>query len=175
MASGDLTQRVAVNGQDELATLGQAFNHMAASLQQAQQSTARHDGRYCARAAHADCHPARAPRSAARWYLSADGENLQPVLESTELLTRLVEDLAHPGAGRCRRTGLERGPGDLALLVGRVVERFRPEAESRQINLVISRRLGQRPGKCLLDAGRIEQIFNNLLSNGLRYTPRGAL
>ena len=38
MAQGDLTQRVTVHGADELAELGLAFNHMAGSLQKAEQN-----------------------------------------------------------------------------------------------------------------------------------------
>ena len=37
MAQGDLSQRVAVRGKDEIAELGQAFNLMAGSLQQAEE------------------------------------------------------------------------------------------------------------------------------------------
>lgn len=171
MAGGDLTQRVATHGSDELSTLGQAFNHMAASLQQAQQSR---------RAMTADiAHELRTPIAIQRAHLEAlqDGiypltvENLQPVLESTDLLTRLVEDLRTLALADAGELSLEKSACDLALLVGRVVERFRPEAESRQISLTFEDRSNGQAGQVRLDAARVEQILNNLLSNGLRYTP----
>jgi two-component system OmpR family sensor kinase/two-component system sensor histidine kinase BaeS len=175
MAAGDLSQRVAVAGSDELSTLGQAFNHMAASLQQAQQSR---------RAMTADiAHELRTPIAIQRAHLEAlqDGiypltvENLQPVLESTDLLTRLVEDLRTLALADAGELSLEMEPGDLALLVGRVVERFSAEAESRQITLTYEDQSGGQAGHVPFDAARVEQILNNLLSNGLRYTPEGGM
>jgi len=38
LAQGDLSQRVQVKGNDELAQLGDAFNHMAASLQKSEEN-----------------------------------------------------------------------------------------------------------------------------------------
>ena len=173
MANGDLTQRVDSAGKDELATLGKAFNAMAASLQQSQQAR---------RAMTSDiAHELRTPIAVQRAHLEAlqDGiypltvENLQPVLESTELLTRLVEDLRTLALADAGELGLTFAPVDLSALVGRVVERFRPEAEKRQLNLVYQAEPSGQAVQAEVDAGRVEQILNNLLSNGLRYTPQG--
>jgi signal transduction histidine kinase len=149
MTAGDLSQRVTIRGQDELATLGQAFNRMAASLQHAQQSR---------RAMTADiAHELRTPIAVQRAHLEAlqDGiypltvDNLQPVLESTDLLTRLVEDLRTLALADAGELGLERAPGDLALLVGRVVERFRPRPKAGRLTWCIKMFRPARPGRCL--------------------------
>ncbi len=93
LASGNLDQRVPVRGDDELATLASTFNHMAASLQQAEIRR---------RALTADiAHELRTPLAVQRAHLEAleDGiydltlESLQPIEEHNFLLTRLVEDL----------------------------------------------------------------------------------
>lgn len=171
LAQGELSQRVDVQGNDEVATLGATFNRMAASLQQAEQSR---------RSMTADiAHELRNPLAVQRANLEAlqDGiypmrpENLGPILEQNQLLTRLVEDLRTLALADAGELDLERTPTDIVNLVERVVDRFQPQLISSQIALDLS-----RPEKCpsfSLDPGRIEQILGNILSNAMRYTPPG--
>lgn len=172
MANGDLSQRVQVKRKDELGTLGTAFNHMASSLQRAEQNR---------RAMTADiAHELRTPIAIQRAHLEAlqDGvypltaENLQPVLDQTELLARLVDDLRTLALADSGELKLEMAPLNLSQLAQRVIERFRPEAEMRGVNLVLA---GAPSGPVTIrgDANRIEQVLNNLLSNALRHTPSG--
>jgi len=173
MAEGDLSQRVAVRGGDELALLGKAFNHMAASLQQAEQRR---------RALTADiAHELRTPLAVQRAHIEAllDGiypltpENLQPIAESNALLTRLVEDLRTLALADSGRLPLERTPVDVRPLLERTAERFAPAADARRIQIRL-----RSEGNCPpvpLDPGRVEQILGNLLSNALRHTPAGGL
>ena len=170
MAQGDLSQRVAVRGKDEIAELGQAFNLMAGSLQQAEDSR---------RAMTADiAHELRTPLAVQRANLEAlqDGvyplnaDNLQPVLEQNRLLTRLVDDLRTLAMADAGQLTLERTPADLGELVRQVVERFQPQADRQNVKLELA-----MPGKTplvSLDAIRVEQILTNVLSNGLRFTPQ---
>jgi signal transduction histidine kinase len=178
LAGGDLSQRVAVRTEDEIGSLGQAFNHMASSLEQARQAR---------EAMTADiAHELRTPIAIQRAHLEAleDGvypltvENLRPVLEQTESLTRLVEDLRTLALADAGELTLERSIVDLPGLVQRLVERFQPEAGRRGIRLQVepvpavpSAVKAQSFNNLSLDAGRVEQILNNLLSNALRYTP----
>lgn len=172
LGSGDLSQRVPVQGNDELAALGRTFNQMAGSLEQAEESR---------RAMTADiAHELRNPLAVQRANLEAlqDGiyplnvENLQPVLEQNLLLTRLVEDLRTLALADSGQLELECTPTDLPSLVASVVERFRPQAGARQINLEVHTPHPPFP-RLNLDPFRIEQILGNLLSNALRYTPAG--
>jgi signal transduction histidine kinase len=172
MARGDLSQRVAVPRADEMGTLARAFNHMAASLQRAEQNR---------RMITADiAHELRTPIAVQRAHLEAlqDGvypltiENLQPVLDQTELLTRLVEDLRTLALADAGELRLEREPADLLAILRRVTDRFRPEAEARQVQMAVEEQ-GNAQTQMLLDAGRVEQILNNLVSNALRHTPAG--
>ena len=171
MAEGDLGQRVPVRGNDELALLGRTFNHMAASLQEAEERR---------KALTADiAHELRTPLSVQRAHLEAlqDGiypltpENLRPLAESNALLTRLVEDLRTLALTDSGQLKLERTPVDLRALLERVVERFTPAAGARSIEISLAPQ-----GTCPpvpADPGRVEQIVGNLLSNALRHTPKG--
>jgi two-component system sensor histidine kinase BaeS len=172
LGQGDLSQRVRASGNDELAVLGQTFNHMADSLQQAEESR---------RSMTADiAHELRNPLAVQRASLEAlqDGvypltpENLGPILEQNLLLTRLVDDLRTLALADAGQLQLERTATDLLALAERVVERFRPQALARSVELIME--TGQAPGggyTMSVDPQRIEQVLGNLLSNALRYTP----
>ena len=172
LASGDLSHRVDVRGDDEMATLSHTFNQMADSLQQAEEAR---------RAMTADiAHELRTPLAVQRANLEAlqDGvyplttENLASVIEQNYLLTRLVEDLRTLALADAGQIELERTPTDLTSLVVRMVERFQPHAGSQQIALTFTPPAVLIP-QISADPIRLEQVLTNLLSNALRYTPAG--
>jgi signal transduction histidine kinase len=172
LAVGDLTHRVPIHGDDELATLGKTFNQMADSLQQAEESR---------RMMTADiAHELRTPLAVQRANLEAlqDGvypltvENLNPVIEQNHMLTRLVDDLRTLALADAGQIILERIPTDLPTLAVRVVEHFQPQAASQQVSLGIVPPKTPIP-LIPLDPIRVEQMLTNLLSNALRYTPSG--
>jgi two-component system sensor histidine kinase BaeS len=171
MASGDLSQRVAVQGKDELGVLGTTFNQMANSLQKAAESR---------RAMTADiAHELRTPLAVQRANLEAlqDGiypltpENLESILEQNQMLTRLVDDLRTLALADAGELRLELVRTDLPRLVQRNVDRFTSQAAAHQVRLHCD-----LPDGCpaiLMDALRIEQVLGNLISNALRHTPPG--
>jgi len=172
LARGDLSHRVVVHGDDEMATLSHSFNQMADSLQQAEEAR---------RAMTADiAHELRTPLAVQRANLEAlqDGvypltsENLAPVIEQNYLLTRLVEDLRTLALADTGQIELERTPTDLTSLVERMVERFQPQAGSQQVMLTLTPPADHIP-QISADPLRLEQVLTNLLSNALRYTPTG--
>jgi signal transduction histidine kinase len=171
LANGDLSQRVAVRGKDELGVLGTTFNQMANSLQKAAESR---------RAMTADiAHELRTPLAVQRANLEAlqDGiypltpENLNSILEQNQLLTRLVDDLRTLALADAGELRLERTSTDFPGLVRRSVDRFASQAAAHQVTLRC-----EVPDACpaiLLDPLRIEQVLGNLISNALRHTPPG--
>jgi signal transduction histidine kinase len=169
ISEGDLSQRVPVPGNDELGTLGVAFNRMADSLQQAEESR---------RAMTADiAHELRNPLAVQRANLEAlqDGiypltpDNLNPILEQNQLLARLVDDLRTLALVDSGNLDLIRQPTNIPDLIARLVERFSPQAAARQVQISIE----QTADIPLLnvDPQRIDQILSNLMSNALRHTP----
>lgn len=170
LAQGDLSHRVEVHGDDELATLGHAFNQMADSLQQVEESR---------RAMTADiAHELRTPLAVQRANLEAlqDGvypltaENLVPAIEQNHLLTHLVDDLRTLALVDAGQITLERISTDFPSLVERVVERFQPQANAQQVKLEYIP--PEKPIPSIsVDPVRLEQVLTNLLSNAMRYTP----
>ena len=169
LASGDLTQRVTVRGNDELATLATTFNRMADSLQQAENRR---------RALTADiAHELRTPLAVQRAHIEAleDGiyalsiENLAPIEAQNHLLTRLVDDLRTLALADSGQLELIRTPTDFGALIQKAVTGLEPRAADRQIKIDLS--LEESSPPLNLDAQRIEQILNNLLDNALRHTP----
>ena len=171
MADGDLGQRVTLKGKNEIATLGKTFNHMAASLQNAEQRR---------RALTADiAHELRTPLAVQRAHLEAiqDGiyelapETLTPILEQNHALTRLVEDLRTLALADSGQLSLEFVKTDFAALVKRIASRFDPQAATQDIKMVLSPM--EKPVNLSIDPQRIEQVINNVFSNAIQYTPRG--
>jgi signal transduction histidine kinase len=172
LAMGDLSQRVSVRGNDELAVLAQTFNHMADSLQKAQKSR---------RELTADiAHELRTPLAVQRANLEAlqDGiylptqDNLGSILEQNILLTRLVDDLRTLALAESGELPLEKTSIDFVPLVNRIVERFKSQADQNQVGISITHE-NNLEHSLQLDPMRFEQILNNLLSNALRHTPSG--
>jgi signal transduction histidine kinase len=172
LAEGDLTQRVPIHGDDELATLGKTFNQMADSLQSAEESR---------RLMTADiAHELRTPLAVQRANLEAlqDGvypltvENLSPVIEQNHMLAHLVEDLRTLALADAGQIVLERIPTDLTSLAMRIVEHFQPQATAQQARMNMLPPVAPLP-LIPLDPIRVEQMLTNLLSNALRYTPQG--
>ena len=173
LGQGDLSQRVAAEGDDEIASLAHTFNHMAESLEQAEARR---------KAMTADiAHELRTPLSVQRANLEAlqDGiyplttEYLQPVYEQTLQLERLVDDLRTLALADAGQIELVHTDTDIPRLAQRVVEQFQAQAGmgNRQINLLLP-----QTAHCPsinADPGRIEQILGNLLTNALHHTPDG--
>ncbi|MCK4725236.1 MAG: HAMP domain-containing protein, partial [Anaerolineales bacterium] len=172
LSEGDLTKRVAIQGNDELAVLGRTFNQMASSLENSEQSR---------RAMTADiAHELRTPLAVQRAQIEAiqDGiypttdENLAALLEQNVLLTRLVADLRTLALADSGQLQLERIPTDLGKLTSKVTDRFKPQAAEMGVEIKF-----KSQGSCKeinVDSGRVEQIIGNLISNALRYTPENS-
>jgi signal transduction histidine kinase len=170
MAAGDLSQRVQVKGNDELAALGQTFNEMAESLQHAEEQR---------KAMTADiAHELRTPLAVQRAHLEAieDGvyplnaDSLATIEEQNQMLTRLVEDLRTLALADAGQLTLQKSATDFPELIRKVAERYKHQADGRGIKIQLN--LEDCP-PFLVDPQRIQQILHNLITNALRYTPDG--
>jgi signal transduction histidine kinase len=84
---------------------------------------------------------------------------------------QLVEsllDLSRISAGKLK---LETERVDLSALVEAVVESLRPSTAAKAVTLNVAAPAG--PVILIGDSGRLQQIFSNLLTNAIKFTPRG--
>lgn len=171
VAAGKLDHRIEAGGPDEARELAHAFNHMAASLQDAERRR---------RELTADiAHELRTPLTVLQGNLSAmlDGvyapseEEVAALYDQVLRLNRLVQDLGQLAEFDSGRMSLELAPVDLAESLESSLTIFRPAMEARGITLV-----GDWPARMppmLADGSRVGQVLANLLSNALRHTPEG--
>jgi CheY-like chemotaxis protein len=80
-----------------------------------------------------------------------------------------ILDFARIESGAMR---IERAPFDAGRLVGEVVDLFRAQAQTKGLVLELDE-VSASPRWVLGDAGRVRQVLLNLVSNALKFTPRG--
>jgi two-component system OmpR family sensor kinase/two-component system sensor histidine kinase BaeS len=99
-------------------------------------------------------------------------EHISATLEETRALARLVDDLRTLSLAEAGELPLEREPVDVAELLSDVCTSFSGEAEVAGIDLVVDVESAS-PLVVSGDAGRLDQVLGNLVSNALRYVPPG--
>jgi two-component system sensor histidine kinase BaeS len=171
VAQGDYAVRVAESGPAEVRSLARAFNSMAARLQVTDEQR---------RSLLADVtHELRTPLTVIQGNLEGmldgvyppDPAHLAALLEETQLLARLVDDLRTLALAESGALRLKKEPVDLAVLVHETAAGFRPQADARQVDLAVEG--SGDPPLLSLDPERMRQVLHNLLANALRYTPPG--
>jgi two-component system, OmpR family, phosphate regulon sensor histidine kinase PhoR len=100
-------------------------------------------------------------------------EILGLVLEDSERLTRLIDDLLDGSRIKSGRMQVHRRHVDMGAVVRQTVERYAPEARRRGLGL--STVLAGASLEIYADPDRLLQIWSNLLDNALRFTPTGAI
>ncbi len=172
VAGGDLSVHAPVRGDDEIAHLAQAFNHMAAGLKRAE------DAR---RAQTADiAHELRNPLAVLQGTLEAlaDGvydptpDNIQPALDQVRTLNRLVTDLRTLALADAGALRLERHTLNLASLISHIVDIYRAPLAEKELHLHVE--VEAPLPQVSADADRITQVLDNILSNAIRYVPAGS-
>ena len=167
-ATGNLNERVAVAGTDELGRLAVRFNRMLEALEDSV-------GRQRRLVADAS-HELRTPLTAARTNVDLVREGKLPPEEvhraldeaSIELdsLTSLVSDLVELARGTERKLRIEEV--QLDDLVAAMVERSK--SRSPQATFVTS----LSPTIVYVDPALVERAVSNLLDNAVKYSPAGA-
>jgi signal transduction histidine kinase len=170
VAEGDYSARVDVKGTPEIRSLLHGFNSMAERLQLTDQQR---------RNMLADVsHELRTPITVIQGNVEgildglypADEARLKSVLEETQILSRLVDDLRTLALAESGALRLKREPTNLAELIRDTISNFEAQAKEKEIRLTVSL---QDMEDANIDPQRTREVLTNLISNALRYTPRG--
>jgi two-component system sensor histidine kinase BaeS len=173
MAAGQLGHQVQVRSQDEIGQLATSFNQMSHDLAQASQMR---------KQLTADiAHDLRTPLTILRGYMEGlkdgalDGSpNLYDIMyEEVALLQHLVEDLRTLSLADAGELSLNVRAVDPKALLERTGLAYVMEAEQRGLDLRIE--AADNLPSVMVDADRMTQVFNNLVSNALRYTSQGSI
>ncbi len=171
VAEGDYSVRVSEGGAREVRALAAAFNSMTARLQTQDEQR---------RNLLADIsHELRTPLTVIQANLEGliddiyprDDAHLELILEETQVLSRLMEDLRTLALAESGALKLRKEPTDLAALVTETTAGFRPQAESAGVRLSVAAQAQSAPLN--VDPARIREVLANLISNALAYTPVG--
>jgi len=95
---------------------------------------------------------------------------LQSVERSVRLQAQLVNDIMDIARIESGKVEIDKAPVDLSQLLRTTAEEFLPQARARRIEL----QADAKPcGVVIGDRERLHQLFANLLSNALKFTPTG--
>jgi two-component system sensor histidine kinase BaeS len=165
---GDFNVKLNVKGKDELASLSLNFNDLAESL--AQNSTSRK--RWLADISH----ELRTPIAIIKGEIEAiedgirafDQQSLTSLSEETIHLQKLVNDLAELSNAEIGAISYDKTNLDLTALVKQNILRHQTKANAAGLSL-----LTEIKAKNLMvwaDETRINQLFDNLINNSIKYT-----
>ena len=175
LASGDLSQRIGVSGEDDIALLGTSFNDMATSLQQQIQrleKLSRLQQRFTSDVSHELRTPLTTIRMAAELLyagragfapeLSRSAELLNAELDRFESLLAELLEISRYDAGVA---SLEAERVDVIGIVERAVHAS--ELLARRHHVELRTLSDSRPVFAEVDARRVERVLRNLIGNAL--------
>ncbi len=167
VAGGDYSHPVPA-GSGELGDLATSFNAMAASLDATERLRHQLIGDVA--------HELRTPIASLRGYIEGldegvftPGPDAWRVLgDQRSRLARLVDDLSDLWRAEARDMAFVPEDLDGPTLVADAVQRHRPAAAARSIELVAE---ADQPVHLRADRARVAQVIDNLVGNAIRYTP----
>lgn len=172
IASGRYAERVAVTSDDELGELAESFNTMADSLEATERRRLQLVGDVA--------HELRTPLATIDGYLEGLQDGIiQPrdatwslLRGETARLSRLVDDLQDLWRAEARQLPLSMKAVAVNDELKAAIERISTQAQEHGIEIRTD--LGSGRLRVRADPERLGQILDNLLSNAVRYSPRGS-
>ena len=169
VGKGDLSSRVEVKGNGDIAILARDFNRMTEQLTRNEEVRRNMVGDIA--------HELRTPlavilgklESIQEGVLPSTPETILPIQDETLRLIRLVRDLQQLSLAEAGKLPLAMQAVDLRQIVERITEQFAIEFEERELLIEV---LGEVP-KIIGDPDRLTQVFVNLIGNALLHTPPG--
>jgi two-component system sensor histidine kinase BaeS len=182
LAGGDRSARVEVGGVSEVATLGKAFNEMAAELELEASERDRLD-RMKDEFVLTASHELRSPLTSVQGFaelLMMDRDSLTPrqvetveiILDNCRHLVRLLNDLLDLARSDAGRLQVRPQATPLGPLVEDAVRTMRAQTEASDQALTL--RIDPNLPLVNVEADRIRQILVNLVTNAHEYSPEHA-
>jgi len=170
VAGGDYSVRVDPNGPPAVRSMVDAFNTMTERLEsnEVQRKHLLSD----------IAHELRTPLAVVQGTIEGmldkvypmDADHLAPLLDQTQLITRLLNDLQTVATAEAGVLELHRSRTDISGLIRDVVTSFTPMASHRGVQITAH---AQERVELDIDPIRIKQVLDNLVTNALRYTGEG--
>jgi signal transduction histidine kinase len=171
ISRGDLGRQVSIQSKDELGELAASFNKMSMDLARATQSR---------RQMTADiAHDLRTPLSVIAGYTEALSEGKLPgnddvyrvLHQETQYLKRLIDDLRVLSLADAGELPLQYQEIAPQACLEQAINRHQISAREKGISMRLEAAKDSPPVK--VDRERLNQVFDNLIGNALRYTPSG--
>jgi len=169
VAHRDFSHRVAITGSVEMAEVSQAFNDMAAALEESELQREQMVSDVA--------HELRSPLTVLQGNLRAILDDVYPLekaeigrlYDETRLLSRLIDDLRDLALADAGELRLNLQLTDAAEIIRSTVEKLSAAAPDLRFSLQVPDDLP--PAEA--DPDRLAQVLRNLLSNALRHTAAG--
>lgn len=169
----NLSERMpVVNPADEMGRLTITINAMLERLQQAFER----QRQFTADAAHELRTPLSVLRSVGEVGMSGRKSSeeyrdiLGSMLEETERLTNLVDNLMVLTRADSDKAAIKREPVELGKLIADTIDIIKPLAEEKQQNIAFT---GKEPIVISTDAVILQQALFNIIHNAIKYSPEG--
>jgi signal transduction histidine kinase len=171
VAEGDYSTRVPEKGTPEVRSLARAFNNMSARLHQADEQRRN----LLADTTHELLTPLTVIQGNLEGMLDgvypADETNLREVLDETNILSRLLEDLRTLALAESGALQLKKEPIEILPFLHEVTSAFQAQAASAGVTITVE--AADNLPQLEIDPSRMRQVLANLMTNALRYSPAG--
>jgi signal transduction histidine kinase len=182
LAAGDLDARVEVGGLSETASLGRAFNEMAAELQRRageRDQLERMKDEFVLTASHELRSPLTSVQGFAELLMierddltPEQAETVEVILDNSRHLVRLLNDLLDLARSDAGQLTIEPESTEVETLVEDAERAMRSRIEAR--GQALSEEIEAGLPAVSADRDRIRQVMVNLLTNANEYCPEGA-
>ena len=169
LGKGELGVKIPVKTKDEYGKIANAFNHMSKELEQAE---------VVRKNLTADvAHEFRTPLtiiSGKLDFLQQQGKMIRPetllsLQDELIRLNQLVEDLRILSLAEAGKLKLNKTPTDMLELATQIISTLEHIAEEKSISMKVD--VQTNDTTVSVDLNRMKQVFLNLLTNAIRYTP----